>query len=445
MDKRTLLKQRLESGELRLEPLTFPQRELWECSPVPVEDPANHICCVFEVRGLVTPEDGAGALRLLLQRQEALRVSFLPGKERPLQMIRRDGVSNFRFIELPPEKRNPEGVEEVAQEIFREPFDLLQGPLYRVALLRLTLDEHVLVFAIHHAIADGWTLGLFVQELCLTYIQLARGIRDPLPSVPLSYSAWGAAERALWQPAELESRIVFWKSHLDGYQRFWEARAGAATVIGPLVRLVGYLPADLTRTVREVARKTGATLFSTLLAAFQVAFGRWAGTDDVLVGSPVANRARQNVKETMGYFAGVVPIRGRVDARQTFAALLRGVHQATVDCFTNAIPFAELARALGDAGSPGHNPIFDVRFALQNHPVPDVALPGLSASLKMRSTGTARCHLACEVTEEGERLEVVWLFRPQLFMPADVERLVQLFHSVLAAAIHAPDNVIANL
>lgn len=445
MDKRALLKQRLESGELRLQPLSFPQRELWETSPVRIEDPANHICCLLPVRGLITPEDGAGALRLLLQRQEALRVSFLPGKDGPVQMIRREGISNFRFRELSPEQSHPEAVEEIGREIFRQPFDLLQGPLYRVELLRLALDQHVLVLTFHHAIADGWTLGLFVQELCLAYIQQVRGMREPLPAVPLSYSAWGASERGLWPPPDVESRLAFWKSHLAGHQRLWSAREGGETATGPLTRLVSHLPVELTRSARELARPSGATLFSTLLAAFQVAFARWTGAGDVLVGTPVANRARPNVKETMGYFAGIVPLRGQVDPQRTFSATLRQVHQTTVACFSNAIPFAELAAAHGDTGAPGHNPVFEVRFALQNHPVPDVALPGLSASLKMRSTGTARCHLACEVTEEGDRLEVVWLFRSPLFPQAEVENLGRMFENVLAGACRSPEATIASL
>ena len=105
----------------------------------------------------------------------------------------------------------------------------------------------------------------------------------------------------------------------------------------------------------------------------------------------------------------------------------------------------ELAHALGDAGAPGHNPVFEVRFALQNHPVPDVALPGLSAKLRMRSTGTARFHLACEITEEAEQLEVVWLFRPKLFPEAEVENLGRIFQNLLAGACRSPETSIAAL
>lgn len=433
-DKRALLKQRLERGEIRLQPITFPQRELWETSPVPVGDVANHIGCLIIVRGKVAPEDGAGALQLVVDRQEALRVSFLPGKEQPVQMIRNEAPANLRFRELTPEESTPEGVKEVARQIFAEPFDMLQGPLYRVELLRLSPEDHVLVVSIHHAIADGWTLGVMVQELCLAYIQRVRGIRDPLPAVPLTYSAWGAAERAFWQPSEIQQRLRYWKTHLAGHTRLWDAAEGPDTASGALVRLVTHFSPELTAVARDLARKSGATLFSALLTAFQLAFAKWAGTDDVLVGTPIANRPKQAAKETMGYFAGIVPIRAQIDLSRPFRATLEATHEITMNCFANAIPFAELARGVGDKSAPGHNPIFEVRFALQNHPIPDIALPGLSAKLRMFSTGTARCHLACEITEDGDQLEVVWLFRPPLFPQADVENLGRMFAETLAEA-----------
>jgi non-ribosomal peptide synthetase component F len=284
-----------------------------------------------------------------------------------------------------------------------------------------------------------------MQELCIAYFQRLRGIREPLPEVTQSTTAWAAAERAFWQPSELLPRAAFWKSHLAGYRRLWERLEGPDTASRAPQRLVTHFSSQLANAARDMARRCSATLFSTLLAAFQLALSRWADTDDVLVGAPVANRTKQAVNETMGYFAGIVPIRGRIDHGRAFPASVRAVHQTTVDCFANAMPFAELARALGDLGGQGHNPIFEVRFALQNHPVPDIEMPGLSAKLRMRSTGTARFLLACEITEEGERLEVVWLFRPKHFAQAEVEDLGDAFQTVLAAACCAPETAIAAL
>jgi non-ribosomal peptide synthetase component F len=195
--------------------------------------------------------------------------------------------------------------------------------------------------------------------------------------------------------------------------------------------LTFYLEAEICSAVRELARRNGATLFSTLLAAFQITLSRWTGEDDIVVGTPVANRIKQDVRETMGYFAGIVPLRGQVERDAPFSEHLRLVHKTAVDSFANAIPFAELARALEDRPTPQRNPIFEVRFALQNHPVPDVEIRGLSLKLRMRSTGTPRFDLGCEITEQGDILEVVWLFRESLFSQIEIEELDRLFRRVL--------------
>ena len=128
-DQRTRLKQWLDSGEAQLHPLTLPQRELWEVSPVPVEDSANHICCLIEVQGLLTERDCRAAIQLVVDREEVLRLSVLPGREQPLQMIRKSCGINFDFREVAPDDARPEAIEESTSEIFRTPFDLVQGPL----------------------------------------------------------------------------------------------------------------------------------------------------------------------------------------------------------------------------------------------------------------------------------------------------------------------------
>jgi len=444
-NKRAALKEWLGSGRVRLQPLTFPQRELWETSPVTVADIANNICCLIHLRGLVTREACEAAVQRVVERQEVLRLSFLPGKDRPLQMIRQSSKANFRFRKLSAIEGRDDAVEELAQEAFNEPFDLVQGPLYRAEVFRRRADDHILVFAIHHAIADGWTLGVFIQDLCFAYFQGLPGMRDELRPLPLSYSAWGAEERMFWQLEELDRRAVFWKANLAGSRRLWNSLEGPSTASGTPHRFVTQLPADVADAARELARVAGTTLFSSLLAAFQIALFQWTGADDILVGTPVANRTRQGIRETMGYCAGIVPIRGQVDVDRPFAASLRSVHRANLDSFENAMPFAELASALGDRSAPGHNPIFEVRFALQNHPIPEVSLHGLSARLTMRSTGTARFHLGCEITEVNKGLEVVWLFRPKLFPVVEIKQLAYIFETVLARACHSPESRIGAL
>ena len=437
-DSKTRLKQWLETGEVRLQPLTLTQRELWEAPPVPVGDPANHICAYIHVKGALTPKNCEAALQKVVDRQEVFRLSFLPGKEKPMQMIRKTGKLMLAFRDLPSEEEQPGALEEYAEAVFSKPFDMVSGPLYRAEMLRRADDDHVLVFAIHHAIADGWTLGVFVQDLFSAYVQVLRGVQTPLPPVPQPYSEWGAAERAFWQPAELEPRLSFWKSKLKDLTPLWKTPVGLGPTTGQRKRWVSHIPADLGRGVRELARRHGATLFSTMLATFQVALSKWTGVDDIIVGTPVANRNKQAVRETMGYCAGIVPLRGQINRTHTFAERLRTVHEATVESFANAVPFAELVKALGVSPPEGNNPIFQVRFALQNHPVPDITVNGISLQLRMRSTGTARFDLACEITEMGDALEVVWLFRLDLFAIEDMQKIDRLLLAVLTEVCHSP-------
>ena len=435
--KQARLKQWIASGEAQLHPLTFSQRELWEASPAPPSDVSNHICCVIDFRGLISPEDCLASIQRVIDRQDVLRLSFLPGKNGPVQLVRKHSEPAVRYRDISP-RLPTEQIEELALETFSAPFDLLQGPLYRLDILRRAPDDQLMVFAIHHAIADGWTLGVFVEDLCAAYLQQRFARPEQLPPLPNSYFAWGAAEKAFWQPAELESRAEFWKKRLSGTKRLWSIPEQTDTAFRPQ-RLVSEFPADVTASVRELARRNGATLFSTLLAAFQVTLSRWTGADDIVVGTPVANRTRQDVRETMGYFAGIVPLRGQVERDRPFADHLRTVHESTVDSFGNAMPFVELMRVLNEQPAPKHNPIFQVRFALQNHPVPDVEIRGISIKLRMRSTGTPRFDLACEITEQGDTLEVVWLFRENLFSPAEIEELGRLFRTVLESICRVPE------
>ncbi len=449
-DSRARLKELLASGKTRLQPLTFSQRELWETSPVPPGDPANHICSFFEVKGPATVDMVTAAVARVVERQEAMRTSFLPGKARPLQIIRSNGGDPaVRYRELSQAETRPEAIKEIMTEGFHKPFDFLCGPLYRMDILQRGPEDLVLAFTIHHAVGDGWTLGAFVEDLCTAYILglreagktvgSVRGIRESLPPLSMSYSQWGATERARWQPTEIERHVDFWKKRLAGSRLLWNKAGTSADKSEPLQNWVTAISGDLADAVRGLARQSGTTVFSTLLTAFQLTLYRHTGVDDIVVGTPVANRTKASVRETMGYFSGVVPLRGNIDGTQSFADRLQTVHEQTMDAFAHAMPFAELAMALGEPCSPGQHPVFDTRFAFQNHPMPDVELPGISTKLRVLSTGTSRFDIGCEMTEDGRGFEVVWLHRRSVVPDADVRELHKLFREVLTTVCSRPE------
>lgn len=437
-DSRTKLKEWLASGKARLEPLSFPQRELWEASAVPPGDVSNNICCFLDIRGPLTPAMCTGALGHVVKRHDVLRTTFLPGKERPLQVVRAEAEPVLSYRELP-ESRCADGcLAEETADFFARPIDLLRGPLYRIEMLKRGADHHTLALAIHHSIADGWTLSNFVHDFttgCLLVWQRAgndmsrlKGMRLELPPLEMTYGQWAAAERAQWTAAALQEHGDYWRRRLEGSELLFPDRGAPRP--GPLTVQRTEVSGAEAEPLRELAKREGATLFSTLLAAFRAALFRWNGATDVVVGTPVAGRSKKAVREAMGYFSGNVPLRGQLDPERSFGTALAALHGEVVEDFAHTMPFAELASAVGGSGA-GRHPVYDVRFAVQNHPFPDIDIPGISSRLEMVSTGTARFDIGCEITENGRKLELVWLHRTDMVTGTETAELDRIFRGVI--------------
>jgi len=438
-DARSKLKDWISTGKARLEPLSFPQRELWEASAVPPGDATNNISCFLDIRGPLTREMCTEALGHVIKRQEVLRTTFLPGKERPLQVVRAEAEPVLGYRELEAPSADDEGVVGEMQECFSRPIDLLRGPLYRIEMLRRGPDHHALALAIHHSIADGWTVSNFVHDFttgCLIAWQKSgydtsriKALRLDLAPLEMTYSQWAAAERARWTAAELKKHGDYWRGRLDRSQLLFRDRASVQS--GPLAKWATEIPGALAEPMRELAKKNGTTLFVALLAAFRVALLLWKGARDVVIGAPVAGRSKSSVRETMGYFSGTVPLRGKINPQHTFQESLTEIQRESVDDFAHAMPFAELAAAVGAGKDPGCHPVFDVRFAVQNHPFPGIDIPGISSRLELVSSGTARFDIACEMTEDGRRLETIWLYRTDALDRSAVSELDRIFRGVI--------------
>ncbi|MFZ4482657.1 MAG: condensation domain-containing protein [Chthoniobacterales bacterium] len=441
-DVRTRLQEMVASGQVRLQPLTFPQRELWETSFVPPTDPSHTIGSFLDIRGPLSFAMCRDALRLVIERQEVMRTSFLPGKDRPVQMIRAHAEPVLTYRELASGEADDANILEVLHESFRRPFDLVRGPLYRLEMLRRGPDHHALGLGIHHAIADGWTVTSFVEDFCTACVIVwrkagkdmsrLRGIRDSLPPLALTYSAWGAAERVRWQPARLEPHAAYWQDRLSGTKLLFDAPA--ETALAPMEKWTTSLPAELAEPLRALAKRSETTLFSVLATAFRLALFRWKGADDVVLGTPVAGRAKAASKEVMGYFSGIVPLRARLDPALSFEQMLEEVHRQAVDDFAHAMPFVELAAAVERGAPRRRHAIFDVRFAVQNHPWPSIKIPGISTKLRTLTSGTSRFDIACELTEDGRMLELIWLHRPTVMTALEVRDLDRIFREVLVEA-----------
>lgn len=438
---RSRLQELLAGGHARLVPLTFPQRELWETGSVPPGDPSNNICALLEIRGPLTPALCREALGMVIARQEALRTTILPGKSRPVQLVRASAEPVLTELELPPGVSGEQAVVAALGPYFAEPFDLVAGPLYRLIMVPCGPDHCFIGMVIHHSIADGWALTTFVEDFMTGCIAAWRrsgkdmsrlqGLSDTLMPPAMTYGQWGATERANWTPPKVARSAAHWRSRLEGAGLFFDCThpvGGEA-----LRRWEVDIPASMAEAIRVLARRVGATPFSALGTAFRIALHRWKGKSDVVLGTPVAGRSKAGVRGTVGSFSEIVPLRFRLQPSRSLGDSIPMVHEEALEDFAQAMPFAELASAV-EAGKRGRHAVYDVRFAVQNHPFPELVVPGVSSRFRNLSSGTSRFDLACEITGDSGKMEVVWLHRESVVGEPGVRELDALFREVLTEA-----------
>ncbi|RYZ44403.1 MAG: DUF1549 domain-containing protein, partial [Myxococcaceae bacterium] len=366
-------------------PLSFAQQRLWFIHQLGVADAAYHVPLALKLEGTVDLAALQRSFDELMRRHEALRTTFRAHEGDPEQVIHPVLPLPVRQVDLTgitdPEQRHAEAAK-LAREETRSPFDLEQGPLIRALLLKLSPTEHVLVLNQHHIISDGWSTGVLVREMGTLYATLSRGLASPLPELPVQY-----ADHALWQRdwlrgEVLEHQLGYWRQQLEGAPSHLELptdhpRPARQSFQGALLPLT--LPRTSSEALEALARREGVTPFMVLLAAFQVLLGRYAGQDDVLVGSPIAGRRHAEAEALIGYFANTVVLRTRLRPQDTFRALLTQVRDTTLGAYEHQdLPFEKLVEALHPTRDPARTPFFQVTFTLQNAPLPKLELPGLS-------------------------------------------------------------------
>jgi amino acid adenylation domain-containing protein len=434
-------------------PLSFAQERLWLLHQLDPHNPAYNIPFSARYRGRLDRAARHRAHRELVRRHETARTTIQLRDSRPVQVI----APPPDTVDEPPEVDlrglDPAAAEARLEELAvaegRRPFDLAAGPLFRVTWVRLGEEDHAVLFTLHHVVTDGWSHRLLQQEFLALYEAFARGEPSPLPPLPVQY-----ADYALWQRQRLQGR------RLDDLLDYWKARlAGLPTLELPTDRPRPATPSPaggrvpvavepaLADALRRLGQAEGATLFMVLLAAFQTLLHRLSGQDDVVVGSPVANRARKEVEGLVGFFVNMLVLRTDLSGGPTFRALLARVKEACVGAYDHQeLPFEKLVDELQPARDPSRNPLFQVVFALDREGVVTLERPGLTMTARDTDTGTAKFDLTLLLAEAGAGgLSGVLEYRSDLFDRGTAERLAGHFRVLLEAAAADPDRRVGDL
>ncbi len=379
----------------------------------------------------------------IIARHETLCTSFDLSRCRPASRFT-PGLT----IELPVADlerradRYAEGLR-LAEAEARRPFDLTLAPLLRAKAFRLTPDRHILVIVVHHTIADGWSLGVLLRELLTTYHVLVNGRRDELAPLPIQYRDFAVWQRDPSHAATLARQLDFWKDRLAGELPVLDLpidhpRGPRQTFGGAVHRFL--VPASLTASLKELSRRSDATVFMTLMAAWQALLHRYTLQDDILVGTPIAGRTRPETQGLIGAFINTLVIRTDLGDDPTFHELLRRVRDVALAAFAHQdLPFERLVAELRPQRDLSRTPIFQVMFILQNSPLPELEIDGLSLHLIPLDRGATQFDLTLLVGESREGLECTLEYNSDLFDRSTVERLASSYQLILERAVACPE------
>ncbi|HEX6751379.1 MAG TPA: non-ribosomal peptide synthase/polyketide synthase [Longimicrobium sp.] len=420
-------------------PLSYAQQRMWFLDSLGADAWAYRIFHATRLRGELDEVALERALARIVARHEALRTRFVQVDGVPRQRIA--SVEEHAFaLELD----DLQGVEDVDGALqlamaaeSTAPLDLEHGPLFRARLVRLAADEHVLLVTLHHIVFDGWSSGVFHRELGELYAAYRAGRPDPLPPLPIQYADYAVWQRRALDDATLEAQARWWTETLQGVPAVLtlptdRPRPERPDFAGAVLRGIE-LDETLTAGLKALSRRHGTTMYMTLLAGWATVLSRLAGQEDVVVGTPTANRGQREIEGLIGFFVNTLALRVGVGGSPTVADLLKQVKATTLGAQQNGdIPFERVVELVDPVRSLAHNPLFQVMFTVQNNPGGPLELPELDASpVGGEAAATARYDLALTLSEVEGRMRGVLLYATALFDEETVRRYVGYLRRVL--------------
>ncbi|HKH46212.1 MAG TPA: amino acid adenylation domain-containing protein, partial [Thermoanaerobaculia bacterium] len=428
-------------GEL---PLSYAQQRLWFLDQLEPGSPLYNLAMPVRLEGRLDAAALAGALAAVARRHESLRTTFAASEGRPFQRIAPPAPAHLPVVDLAAIPAAADAVRELARAEAREPFDLEAGPLFRAALVRLAAEDHLLLLTLHHIVADGWSVGVLIRELLALYAAAAAGNGSAeLPELPVQYADFAAWQRRWLDGGALEAQLGYWRHQLAAPLPGLELpldhpRPAVQSFRGG--RRLARLEAPLPELGQSLARREGATLFMVLLAAAQALLGRLTGQEDLLLGTPVAGRNRPETEELIGLFVNTLVLRGSLAGDPSFRDLLARVRETALGAFAHPdVPFERLVDELQPERDLSRSPLFQVMFALQNAPMPELAAEGLRLRPVEVESGSQHFDVGLTVEPAGEALIVRLGYSSDLFDGTTAQRMLDQLGRVLAAALEEPE------
>jgi amino acid adenylation domain-containing protein len=422
--------------------LSFAQQRLWFIEQMASAGRAYHMPTGLRLHGDLDRAALVRALDRIVERHEALRTTFVQVDGRPVQRMAPAEGYRFPLVEhdLTGEADPEAALRPLVTQEAAAPFDFERGPLIRGRLIRVAPDDHVLLVTLHHIVSDGWSMGVLTHEVTALYSAFARGLPDPLPELPIQYADYAAWQRRWVDGEVLSEQADYWKRTLGGAPERLELPTDHSypSVQDHAGALAGFdFGPELTAGLKALGQRHGTTLFMTLLAGWAAVLGRLSGADDLVVGTPTANRGRREIENLIGFFANTLALRMDLAGSPTVAELLARVKERTLSAQHHQdIPFEQVVELVQPTRSMAHAPLAQVMFTWQNAPHERVELPGLTlGSAGSASQVTAKFDMTLSLSERGGRIVGSAEYRTSLWERATIDRWIGYLRRVLEAMV----------
>ena len=436
---------------LRLPPLSFAQQRLWFLDQLEPGKSLYNIPRIVRISGALNVTAIKRSLDEIVRRHESLRTIFAVSNGKPSQLILSKESADLSIIDLtgfPVDMREAEA-DRVLTEESRRPFDLAAGPLFRSSLLRLSENDHILLLTMHHIVSDGWSAGILYRELRVLYESFSSGKPSPLPKLPVQYADFAVWQRNWLKGETLEKQLAYWAKQLEDAPAALELpadrpRPSIQTFCGSKESLT--LPKRLSESLNGLSRSEGVTLFMVLLAAFQTLLHRYSGQEEIIVGSPIAGRNREEIEGLIGFFVNTLIMRANFRGDPTFRRFLGQVKETALGAYAHQdLPFEKLVEDIQPERSLSQTPLFQVMFILQNAPREKRELSGLELHTLAVSTNTAKFDLTLFVFEDADVISLQLEYSTDLFEPKTIIRLLAHFEVLLEAIVANPERRVSEL
>ncbi|MGD0906500.1 MAG: amino acid adenylation domain-containing protein [Candidatus Acidiferrales bacterium] len=430
-------------------PLSFSQEQLWFLDQLAPGSPVYNVVDVIRFEGRYDADAITKTLNELVRRHEILRTVFYYGDGRPMQAVLPDIDLAFKEIDLSfcSKQEKEREWKRMVEDQGRQPFDLSQAPLFRVAMVHLSPREHKMLLVIHHIIADEWSMQLIHREVNQLYQAFSQGRNSPLPALPIQYADFAAWQRGWMHGDALEAETAHWRKEL----------AGAPTVLDlptdkPRPAVQSFrgsteffdLPKELSEQLKTLAREQQATLFMILEAGFAVLLNRYTGQDDILVGTPISGRTCSETEQLIGFFLNTVVLRAQFTERMNFRSLLQQVRQRAWSAYAHPdMPLEQLVAELSPERHAGQTPLFQVLFVM--HDSAGVSEVSKVSGNQELATGTSKFDLTLTLSETAGGLQGLFEYNTDLFEAATIRGMAAHYRTLLGAIARDLDQSISKM